>query len=89
MPTHEEVQQQGRPAGASRSRLSLREIKSAFEPLTDRFPPVLSPGQAAELACLKPSTLRRKVSQGDFSDSVARGKPLRFWRDRFVQSLMK
>jgi hypothetical protein len=67
-------------------KLTPQELKDAFQHSTE-FPPILSLVKAAELAGLKPSALKRKVSEGDFSDSVARRKPLRFWRDRFVKNL--
>jgi hypothetical protein len=53
----------------------------------EQFPPILSLNQAADLAGLKASTLKRKVSEGCFASCVRRGKPLRIWRDRFVQQL--
>ncbi len=68
-------------------RLSTHEIEDAFKPLADQYPPILSLEKAAKLAGLKPSTLKRKVSEGDFADCVARGKPLRFWLPRFVKHL--
>ena len=34
-------------------------------------------------------TLKRKVSEGLFRYCVKRGKPLLFWRDKFIQELMK
>lgn len=69
--------------------IPLAEIRHSFEGLSDKYPPVLSLEQAAELAKLAPSTLKRKVSEGCFMTSVSPGKPLRFWRDRFVQDIMK
>lgn len=69
--------------------LSLAEIRKAFEPVIANYPPVLSLEQAAEIAHLAPSTLKRKVSEGAFRESAKRGKPLKFWRDKFVQELMR
>jgi hypothetical protein len=68
-------------------RLTTQEIRDAFQPLSTQFPLILSLIQAAELAGLKLGTLKRKVSEGHFSDCVARRKPLRFWRERFIQRL--
>lgn len=65
-------------------RLTPQEVHAAFLSLATQYPPILSLIQAAELAGLKPSTLKRKVSDEEFADCVRRGKPLRFWRDRFV-----
>ncbi len=69
--------------------VSLPDIRKAFENIGEDFPPVLSLDQAAKLAHLVPSTLKRKVSEGHFMESVKRGKPLLFWRDKFVKELMK
>jgi hypothetical protein len=69
--------------------LTLSEIRLAYEPLADKYPPVLGLEQAAEIAGLAPSTLQRLVSEGRYSKSVKRGKPLRFWRDKFVQEALK
>ena len=66
----------------------LADIRNAFEPLAQQYPPILSLGQAAEIAKLAPGTLKRKVSEGAFNKSVKKGKPLRFWRDTFIQELM-
>ena len=69
--------------------LTVQEITVAFQPLADEFPPILTLVQAAKLACLKPSTLKRKVSEGCFVGCVRRGKPLLFWRDRFVKHIFE
>ena len=69
--------------------IPLPDIRKAFDNLGDNFPPVLSLEQAAKLAHVAPSTLKRKVSEWQFKESVKRGKPLLFWRDKFVKELMK
>ena len=69
--------------------IPLSEISHAFGSMTDKYPPILNLKQAAELANLAPSTLKRKVSEGHFKQSVSPGKPLRFWRDRFVREIMR
>src|SRR3954470_3225521 len=78
--------------GTSRStegrRITIKEIQAASQPMSESFPPILTLEQAADVATLRPSTLKRKVSEGEFKDSACRGKPLRFWRDRFVYELM-
>ena len=71
------------------ARLEPEEIRKAFEPINDKYPPILSKEQAAELAGYRPSTLVRKVSEGLFDDCVSRRRPLRFWRDRFIKKVMK
>lgn len=78
-----------RPAPNRRSafqHLTITEVQEAFAAYRDRYPPILVLSEAAEIARLKPSTLKRLVSEGRFKGSVRRGKPLRFWRDRFVQN---
>ena len=53
------------------------------------YPAVLDLQQAAAIAHMAPATLKRKVSEGYFKKSVKRDKPLLFWREFFVQELMK
>ena len=69
--------------------ISLTEIRRAFESIAGQYPPILSLKQAAELAGVAQGTLKRHVSEGGYKDCVCRGRPLRFWRDRFAQSVMK
>jgi hypothetical protein len=69
--------------------VALVDIRRAFEPFAGDYPPILNLRQAAKLAGVAPSTLKRHVSEGMHKDSVSRGKPLRFWRDLFVQDVMK
>ena len=71
------------PTVRATSPLSINEIKEAFGK-SDQYGPILTLKQAAELSHYKPTTLKRKTSEGFFKGSVARGKPLLFWRDRFV-----
>lgn len=54
-----------------------------------QFPPLLSLDQAAQLAHFAPSTIKRLASEGHFRNSVRRGKPMVFWRDRFVVEVME
>ena len=67
-------------------KLTLEEISAAFG---NTHPQILSLEEAAELAGWAPGTLKRKVSEGKFKSSVSRRRPLMFWRDRFVQEVMK
>jgi hypothetical protein len=67
--------------------LTIRDIQAAFA-VPSTYPPILSLSEAAGLAKLRPQTLKRKVSEGLFASCVVRGKPLRFWRDRFVAEVM-
>jgi hypothetical protein len=69
-------------------RITLSEIQQAFHPISGQYGPILDLAKAASLAGIKPSTLKRKVSEGHYRSSVRRGKPLQFWRDRFVSEHM-
>jgi len=71
-----------------RKQLTFREVETAFRNDT-QFPPVLSLEQASGLAHFAPSTIKRLASEGYFGDSVRRGKPIAFWRDRFVMEVME
>ena len=77
-----------RPIRKNRRMLDRNEIAAAFKD-DDRFPPILSLCQAAQLAHFSPATVKRLVSEGYFGDSVRRGKPIAFWRNRFVVELME
>lgn len=71
-----------------RKPVTLNEVREAFEPISVQYLPILFIEQAAQLSGYTPGTLKKKLSEGCFRNSVARGKPLRFWRDRFVLELM-
>jgi hypothetical protein len=71
-----------------RKPLGRDEIEAAFRD-DPRFPPILSLEQAAQLAHLAPGTLKRLVCEGFFGNSVRRGKPIAFWRNRFVAEIME
>ena len=72
----------------NRKTLTNYEVAVAFRNQS-QFPPLLSLEQAGQLAHFAPSTIKRLVSEGYFSNSVRRGKPIAFWRDRFVIELME
>ncbi|UYV13493.1 MAG: helix-turn-helix domain-containing protein [Phycisphaera sp.] len=63
------------------------EIDSAIDP--DRFPPILTPDEAARLLRVSKSTVYHMVSRGQLTSSVKRGKPLRFWRDRLIREYFR
>ncbi|HSH94058.1 MAG TPA: hypothetical protein VK968_07920, partial [Roseimicrobium sp.] len=71
------------PTAKATAALTLKEIAEAFV-ADGRYRPILSLNEAAELAHRAPSTVRRLVSEGRFKGSVKQGKPLLFWRDKFV-----
>jgi hypothetical protein len=71
-----------------RKPLSRDEVEAAFRN-DARFPPLLSLEQAAQLAHFASSTIKRLASEGFFRNSVRRGKPMAFWRDRFIVEVME
>jgi hypothetical protein len=73
---------------AKRKPLTLTEVREAYESLGEKYPPLLSLSLAAEISGYTELTLKKKLSEGAFRDAVSRGKPLLFWRDRFVMELM-
>jgi len=67
----------------------LCDIRRACADWKEEYPPVLTLEQAAKIANVAPSTLKRHVSEERYRGCVKRGKPLLFWRDYFLQTLMK
>lgn len=65
----------------------MKDIRASTE--GTEIPMILTAEEAAEIARCSVQTLRRQVSEGQYSDCVSRGKPLRFWRDRFIREVMK
>ena len=71
-------------------KLSEHEIKSAFTagPWAERFPPVLTIDQAAELLQVPKSTLYDWRSRGLLGRCSRRvGKRVLFFRDRLIQQI--
>ena len=71
------------PSARATSPLSLKEISEAYSK-SDRYGPILTLKEAAELSHYAPTTLKRKASEDFFKGCISRGKPLLFWRDRFL-----
>lgn len=69
--------------------LTERQAKALFDGIEDRYPPILTYAQAAEIAQVSVSTLKGWFSQGKFAKCVKRSKPGRVLRDAFVRELMK
>lgn len=69
--------------------LTERQARSLFDGIEDRYPPILTYAQAAEIAQVSISTLKGWFSQGKFAKCVKRSKPGRVLRDAFVRELMK
>ena len=66
-------------------RLTRAEVSAALAHL----PPLLTAREACAIGRMSLSTLYSHVSRGRFKTSVRRGKPLLFWRARFVLELFK
>jgi excisionase family DNA binding protein len=75
---------------SSRKRpLSKEEIRQAFDgPAGKTAPPILSPGQLAELLSLSRKTVYQWLSEGRLDGAYRRrGKHVLLWRDRAIESL--
>jgi hypothetical protein len=70
------------------ARLTLDLIRATFASLKEPPPIVLTLDEAAALMRIAPSTLKRWVSIGRVRKSVKSRKPIRFWRDTFMQEAM-
>lgn len=78
--------------GRPKSNLSSSEIAKAYSSpeSSQRFPPVLSVEQAADLARVPTNTIYDWSSRGLLKEVAHRkGKRLRIFRDRFVQWLFE
>jgi hypothetical protein len=69
--------------------ISSEEVTTALASSAATYAPIITLKEAAEIARVAPSTLKRWVSEGRFRKSAKRGKPLLFWRDRFVAEVMR
>ena len=72
----------------SMARLTLDLIRSTFASMQPPPPAILTLEEAADLMRIAPSTLKRWVCEGRIRKSVKGGKPIRFFRDLFVQEAM-
>ena len=70
------------------ARLTLEPILATFAHMERPPPIVLTLEEAASLMRIAPSTLKRRVSFGHTRRSVKASKPIRFWRDTFMQEAM-
>lgn len=78
-------------AGKNALRISKEEIAATFAAgeWSTRYPPILTVDQAAELLSIPKATLYAWKSQGKLKGCCQKlGKHLRFYRDRFVQTVM-
>lgn len=69
-------------------RLRPEELQQIIAQYTEKFGPILSLDEAAEITKFAKQTLRRYVCEGKFSASVFRGKPLRFITQRLLEEIL-
>lgn len=77
-----------RPGPPEPPRLSAHELKQIVDIYIERYGPILSLDEAASVAKLSKSTLRRYVCEGCFTNCVYRGRPLRFLTQRFIEEVL-
>ncbi|HEX8876120.1 MAG TPA: helix-turn-helix domain-containing protein [Phycisphaerales bacterium] len=70
------------------ARFTIDYIREMYAAMPTPPPTVLTLGEAASLARVAPSTLKRWVAEGRIRTSVKRGKPIRFLRDAFTAEFM-
>ena len=69
-------------------RLEADELRCIADLYTEKFGPILSLDQAAQVTKLSKQTLRRFVCEGKFAASVFRGRPLRFITQRLLEEVL-
>ena len=69
--------------------ITLRQARKLVEEHEDKYPPLLTYEQAAELVQVSVSTLKGWLSEGRYAHCVRRGKPGRIMRDEFLKAFMK
>lgn len=69
-------------------RLEADELRRIAELYTEKYGPILSLGEAANVTKLSKQTLRRFVCEGKFAASVFRGRPLRFVTQRLLEEVL-
>ena len=82
----------GRSAGAPpamEAKLSMGQVNALFAGIEDKYPPLLTYEQAADLVQVALPTLKGWFSQGKYAGCVRRGKPGRVVRDLFVQQFLR
>ena len=69
-------------------RLEAEGLRRIAELYTEKYGPILSLDQAADVTKLSKQTLRRFVCEGKFATSVFRGRPLRFVTQRLLEEVL-
>ena len=69
-----------------RNKLTNREIRAAFDDakIAERFPPIMTTEQIAELFQCSKSCVQKWSSEGKLDFAKSNHGPIRFWRDRVV-----
>ena len=75
--------------GLAEAIVSQAAVQKIFSNLDERYPPLLTYAQTADLVQVAESTLKGWFSQGRFAGCVKRGKPARVVRDLFVKEFLK
>ena len=70
-------------------RVSPEELQQIVNFYLERYGPILSLDEAADIAKVAKQTLRQWVCQGCFPEAVFRGRPLRFLTHRFVSEVVR
>jgi hypothetical protein len=74
---------------SSSPQLSDAEMEQVITWTVERYGAILNIEQAAEVSKLAKQTIRQRVCEGRYADSVVRGRPLRFWTHRFLRAAME
>jgi len=82
-------ERQGGRAGVLEATLGPGMVRLIFEGLEDKYPPILTYEQTAELVQVALPTLKGWFSQGQYANCVKRDKPGRVLRDPFVQQFLR
>jgi hypothetical protein len=69
-------------------RLTTEELQQIAELYTEKYGPILSLDEAAEITKFAKQTMRRYVCEGKFASSVFRGRPLRFITRRLLEEVL-
>lgn len=69
-------------------RLHPEELQGIADLYTEKYGPILSLEQAANVTKLSKQTLRRYVCEGKFAASVFRDRPLRFVTQRLLEEVL-
>lgn len=75
--------------GLAEAIVSQAAVQKIFANLDERYPPLMTYAQTADLVQVAESTLKGWFSEGRYAGCVKRGKPARVIRDLFVKEFLK